>query len=76
MGLRGQRPTLLSPRRGEGLYLAVGESKTIRVGDDLQEYVHVVQNGSESWVLAIVLCDLVEVGEQRGRAGQARNLPC
>lgn len=58
MGLRGQQATLLSPRMGEGLYLAVGEGKAIRVGDDLQKDVHGVKNGGESWVLAIVLCDL------------------
>lgn len=58
MGLKGQRPTLLSPRTGKGVYLAEGEGKTIGVGDDLQEDVHIVKNGRESRVLAIVLCDL------------------
>lgn len=40
------------------MHLAVGEGKAIRVGDNLQEDVHAVENGGESWVLAIVLCDL------------------
>lgn len=78
VGLRGQRLAPLPPRTGEGLYLAVGEDKTIRVGDNLQEYVHAVKNGGESRVLAIVICELGSgeggVREQRGRAGQARHL--
>ena len=57
MGLRGQRLAPLPPRTGEGLYLAVGEGKTIRVGDNLQEYVHAVKNGGETRVLAIVFCE-------------------
>lgn len=71
MGLKGQRLTLLSPRTGKGVYLAMGEGKTVGVGDNLQEDVHVVKNGSESRVLAIVLCDLRAEGAQRGRVVDA-----
>ena len=56
-GDRGQRLAPLPPRT-EGLDLAVSEDKTIRVGDNLQEYVHAVKNGSESRVLAVVFCEL------------------
>lgn len=58
MGLRGQRPTLFSPKNRRKLYLAVGEGKTVRVSDNLQEDVQGVKNGGESGILAIVLCDL------------------
>lgn len=44
----------------------MGVCKTIRVGDNLQEDVHVVKNGCDSWVLAIVFSDLV------GGRGKAR----
>lgn len=72
---QGPEPTLLSPRR-ESVYLAVGEGKTIRVGDNLQEDVHFVKNGGESRVLAIVLCDLVGVleAERQSGPGQAPTL--
>lgn len=49
----------------------MGEGKTVGVGDNLQEDVHVVKNGSESRVLAIVLCDLRAEGGQRGRVVDA-----
>lgn len=54
----------------------MGEGKAIRVGDNLQEDVHVVKNGRESWVLAIVLCDLVEGDKVAGRSEPGRPLPC
>lgn len=43
----------------------MSEGKAIRVGDDLQEDVHLVKNGGDSSVLAVVLSDLVEGGEGR-----------
>lgn len=46
----------------------MGEDKAIRVGDNLQEDVHVVKNGGESWVLAIVLCDLVKGKRVEGQS--------
>lgn len=46
----------------------MGEDKTIRVGDNLQEDVHVVKNGGESGFLAIVLCDLVEGKRVEGQS--------
>lgn len=58
-GSEARGPPCCPPRMGQGLYLAVGEGKTIRVGDNLQEDIHGVKNGGESGVLAIVLCDLV-----------------
>lgn len=62
--------------RTESLYLAVGESKTIRVGDNLQEDVHVIKNGGKSGVLAIVLGDLVGEVREGGGSVLIRHLPC
>lgn len=44
----------------------MGVGKTIRVGDNLQEDVHVVKNGCEGGVLAIVFGDLVGGGGKMG----------
>lgn len=50
----------------------MGEGKTVRVSDNLQEDVHGVKNGGERGVLAIVLCDLVgnEGTDRRRGSGQ------
>lgn len=54
------------PGNKRQLYRFVGVGKTIGVGDNLQEDVHAVKNGCDSWVLAVVASDLM-VGGGKGR---------
>lgn len=44
-----------------GHYLGLGEDEAVRVGDNLQEDVHLVQDGGHTFIILMILDNLERV---------------